>query len=240
MASGHCRTAEKTLGGARTMRITWYGQSTFHLQAAGASAFIDPFGVFEKGSRGQLQFDYPQIPRLQVDLLLITHEHFDHNAQDALAPAKAVVRSTAGRFQTPIGEVIGVASEHDAVAGTQRGPNSIFVFTLGGMRVCHFGDFGQSVLREEQAQAIGRVDLLFVPVGGGPTIAAAGAHEIARRLQARIVVPMHYRTAAINFLEPVDAFLASSREVMRMENSFDTDAVPAGATVTVVPEAPGD
>jgi L-ascorbate metabolism protein UlaG (beta-lactamase superfamily) len=31
------------------------------------------------------------------------------------------------------------------------------------MRVCHMGDFGQSGLREEQARAIGAVDLLFVP-----------------------------------------------------------------------------
>ena len=72
-----------------------------------------------------------------------------------------------------------MASEHDQVAGTQRGPNTIFVFDLDGIRVAHFGDFGQRSLRPEQASAIERVDLAFVPVGGGPTIGSEEAAEIA-------------------------------------------------------------
>ena len=76
------------------------------------------------------------------------------------------------------------------------------------MRVCHFGDFGQSALRPEQREAIGAVDLLFLPVGGGPTIGAAEAAEITSALDPRWVVPMHYRTPAIDFLEPADEFLA--------------------------------
>ena len=51
------------------------------------------------------------------------------------------------------------------------------------LRVAHFGDFGQRALRDEQAAALGSVDLLFVPVGGGPTIGAAQAAEIAARLE---------------------------------------------------------
>ena len=98
--------------------------------------------------------------------------------------------------------------EHDEEAGTSRGPNTIFVFTLGGVRVCHFGDFGQTALRPEQREAIGPVDLLFLPVGGGPTIGADQAAEITRTLDPRWVVPMHYRTPAIDFLETADAFLA--------------------------------
>ena len=83
-----------------------------------------------------------------------------------------VLRSTAGRLESPIGEVLAVAGEHDDAAGTERGPTTLFAFTLGGRRVAHLGDLGQRTLREEQAQALGRVDLLFVPVGGGPTIGA--------------------------------------------------------------------
>ena len=91
-------------------------------------------------------------------------------------------------------EVVAVASEHDDVAGTKRGPNTIFRFTLDGLRVCHFGDFGQSALRPEQQQAIGEVDVLFLPVGGGPTVGGESAAAIVRALRPRLVVPMHYRT----------------------------------------------
>jgi len=97
--------------------------------------------------------------------------------------------------------------EHDDVAGTKRGPNTIFRFTLDGLRICHFGDFGQAELRAEQQRAIGDLDVLFLPVGGGPTVGGESAAAIVRTLRPRLVVPMHYRTSAVNFLEPPDAFL---------------------------------
>ena len=51
------------------------------------------------------------------------------------------------------------------------------MFSLDGTRIAHFGDFGQLALRDEQAAAIGEIDLLIVPVGGGPTTDAAQAYE---------------------------------------------------------------
>jgi len=84
---------------------------------------------------------------------------------DPFGGSPTVLRSTAGRLESPIGEVLAVASEHDAAAGTERGPNTIFAFDFDGVRVCHFGDFGQAELWPEQARALDSVDLLFVPVG---------------------------------------------------------------------------
>ncbi len=230
------------------MRVEWYGQSAFRLEGLQATVVIDPFaledlaGLAERG----LQFDYPPIEGATADLLLITHEHGDHNGVSAvtLAPAAPsepprILRSTAGRLQSPIGEVLAVASEHDEHAGTLRGPNSIFAFDLDGVRVCHFGDFGQSALRPEQAEALEGVQLLFLPVGGGPTIGAAGASDIVARLSPRWVVPMHYRTPRIGFLDTAEEFLAGYDSVVRVETSnFDTDALAADGLTVVVPAAP--
>jgi L-ascorbate metabolism protein UlaG (beta-lactamase superfamily) len=139
-----------------------------------------------------------------------------------------------------VGDVVAVASEHDREAGTQRGPNTIFRFELDGIAVCHFGDFGQAALRDEQAAAIGAVDLLFLPVGGGPTIDAAQAAEITAALSPRWVVPMHYRTPRISFLETADAFLERMPNVHRIEGpAFETDELPASdGALVVVPDAP--
>jgi L-ascorbate metabolism protein UlaG (beta-lactamase superfamily) len=116
--------------------------------------------------------------------------------------------------------VVVVASGHDAVAGAARGPNTIFCFSLDGLRICHLGDFGQPALRPEQREAMGPVDVLFVPVGGGPTIGGVAAAELVRSLAPRLVVPMHYRTAAVNFLEPPDEFLeAFGLGVQRLDTS---------------------
>jgi L-ascorbate metabolism protein UlaG (beta-lactamase superfamily) len=223
------------------MRIEWYGQSAFHLSSGETSVAIDPFADMSAlaGSHG-VQFDYPPIAGVSADLLLVTHEHVDHNGVDAIDGDPVILRSTAGRLSSPLGEVVAVASEHDTAAGTERGPNTIFAFTLEDLRVCHFGDFGQSALRDEQAAAIERVDLLMLPVGGGPTIGAELALTIVERLSPRWVVPMHYRTPRIGFLETADAFLEGFAHVERVAGpAFDTKGLPPrDETAAVVPASP--
>jgi L-ascorbate metabolism protein UlaG (beta-lactamase superfamily) len=224
------------------MRVEWFGQSAFRLDAGGKTVAIDPFaGMAEMASSRGMQFDYPPIAGVEADLLLVTHEHIDHNGVEAIGGEPAILRSIAGRLESPIGEVVAIASEHDGAAGTERGPNTIFVFELDGLRVCHFGDFGQPALREEQAAAIGQVDLLIVPVGGGPTAGASEAAAIVERLKPRWVVPMHYRTPRISFLETEQAFVELMTHVERLSGpTFDTAELPIedGAPVVVVPAAP--
>src|SRR3954471_3145449 len=144
--------------------MRWYGQSAFLLTGARA-VFIDPFGDVSRLTRQGLEFRYPPIRGATADLVLVTHEHGDHNGVEAVGGSPVVLRSTVGRLDSPVGEVVAVASEHDDVAGTARGPNTIFVFSLDGLRFCHLGDLGQRALRPEQREAIGAVDVLFVPAG---------------------------------------------------------------------------
>lgn len=222
------------------MRVDWYGQAAFHLTGSDGTVFIDPIGEVSGLATRGITFDYPAPDGVSADLVLITHEHGDHNGVDSIGGDPAVLRSTAGRLESPFGEVVAIASEHDAAAGTERGPNTIFVFGLDGLRIAHFGDFGQSSLRDEQAAAVGQVDLMFLPVGAGPTIGAEQAAAIIERLAPRWVVPMHYRTHRISFLEPADAFLEAMPHVHRLEETgFDTDSLPGDERpLVVVPAVP--
>jgi L-ascorbate metabolism protein UlaG (beta-lactamase superfamily) len=208
------------------VRIRWYGQSAFLLSSE-RTVFIDPFGDMSAlaAARGMV-FEYPPVAGVTADVLMVTHEHRDHNAVEAVGGDPVTIRSTAGRFDSPVGEVVAIASEHDDVAGTARGPNTIFRFELDGVRCCHLGDFGQRALRPEQRDAIGEVDVLFVPVGGGPTIGGEAAADLVRAISPRVVLPMHYRTPAVNFLEPPDEFIAAlgmpSRTAPTSEVEVDT------------------
>ncbi len=222
------------------MRVDWYGQAAFRLRGREATVFIDPFGDTSGLAARGIKFEYPAIDGVDADLLLVTHEHADHNGVEAIGGDPAVLRSTAGRLESPVGEVVAIASEHDEAAGTERGPNTIFVFGLDGVRVAHFGDFGQSALRDEQAAAIGQVDLMFLPVGAGPTIGPEQAAAIIERLTPRWVVPMHYRTHRIGFLQPVDGFLEQMPHARQLEQTgFDTEVLAGDeGPLVIVPAVP--
>lgn len=201
------------------MRIRWYGQSAFLLSGEQHRVFIDPFGDVGNASPLASSWNYPAIEGAEADVLLVTHDHLDHNAVRVIGGDPLVI-AKAGTHESPLGEIVGIASEHDAVAGTQRGPNTIFRFDLDGYAVAHFGDFGQPRLRSEQWEALGDVDVLLFPVGGGPTIAPDAAAELVAELRPALVVPMHYRTPAIGFLDSPDAFLAAlGARVERLETS---------------------
>ena len=187
-----------------------------------------------------MQFDYPPIEAEDADLLLVTHEHLDHNGVEAVGgrPRHAAL----GRGHARVADRRGRRRRVRArpVGRDRARPNTIFVFTLDGVRVAHFGDFGQAALRAEQREAIGEVDMIFVPVGGGSTIGAEQAARIVEELSPRWVVPMHYRTERVSFLEPADEFLdrmgrvrAAGRAELR-----HGDLPEADEPLTVVPAAP--
>lgn len=223
------------------MRVDWHGQSAFTLTGETATVVVDPWGDMSAMASQGVTWDYPAITSPEsTDLLIVTHEHLDHNAVEVITGEPTLVRSTAGTHESPLGEVVAVASEHDDAAGTERGPNTIVVFELDGVRVCHFGDFGQAALRPEQRAHLDNIDLLFIPVGGGPTIGAAIAAEISKDLSPSWVVPMHYRTPKISFLETEEEFVAAMPKTERLSSpSFDTADLEKGdGPVVIVPAVP--
>jgi L-ascorbate metabolism protein UlaG (beta-lactamase superfamily) len=222
------------------MRVSWHGQSAFTLDGAAATVFIDPWGDMSAAASRGIEWNYPEIDSPPgVDLLIVTHEHVDHNAVEKIDGEPTLVRSRAGTHESPLGEVVAIASEHDGVAGTERGPNTIVVFELDGIRVAHFGDFGQPALRPEQRAHLEGIDLLFVPVGGGFTINGATAAGIAIELGASWVVPMHYRTAKINFLDGETAFVEAMPSAVHLDtSSFDTADLAKGEPTAIVPATP--
>jgi L-ascorbate metabolism protein UlaG (beta-lactamase superfamily) len=223
------------------MRVDWHGQSALTLEGEAATVFIDPWDSGTVGGWEGIEWDYPAIQSpAGVDLLIVTHEHRDHNGVEVIDGEPTLVRSLAGTHETPLGDVVAIASEHDEAAGTERGPNTIVVFTLDGIRVAHFGDFGQAALRPEQRVHLDGIDLLFLPVGGGPTIDGATAAGIAKDLAPSWVVPMHYKTEKINFLETEEAFVDAMPSAQRLDSpSFDTaDLEKVSEPVAIVPAAP--
>ncbi|OPY53284.1 MAG: metal-dependent hydrolase [Methanosaeta sp. PtaU1.Bin060] len=179
------------------MQVTWLGHSCFLLRASnGIAVLLDPFDE---------EVGYP-LPDVQADIVLISHEHTDHNNEKAVRESPLVIRKEGLHSALGI-EFLGISTWHDREEGRLRGENTIFCFTLDGVRVCHLGDLGH-LLSDADVKAIGPVNLLFIPVGGVYTIGARDAFAVMQQLDPDVAIPMHYQTSALSFeLEPVDDFL---------------------------------
>lgn len=204
------------------MFIKWYGQSCFQLtvsQGKGekVNIVIDPFDK-EIGLKP---------PSLKADIVLITHQHPDHNNLESVHPVKSAeggasplakqfnrvknnpfVIDSAGEYEIKGIFIEGIPAFHDEKQGKERGEITCWTIEAEEMRICHLGALGQKELTNEQLEHLGEVDILMVPVGGFSTIDGAAAQEIINQIEPRIILPMHYRIVGISAkLEPVDNFL---------------------------------
>ncbi len=168
------------------MTITWYGQSCFRIETKEGSILIDPFSK-DIGLRP---------PKIKDDLVLVTHEHSDHNNLDDAGPETFVIRGP-GEYERKGIHVQGILAYHDKVKGTERGLNTIYLIKAEDMKVCHLGDIGQDELSDAQVEDIGDVDVLMVPVGGTYTVDFKDALHIISQIEPKVVVPMHYQVPGL-------------------------------------------
>jgi L-ascorbate metabolism protein UlaG (beta-lactamase superfamily) len=178
------------------MEITWLGHSCFRLRGRDAAVVMDPCGK-ETGYN---------ISRPTADIVTVSHDHPAHNNVAGVAGTPRVIQGP-GEFEIAGVMIMGIPTYHDAQKGEKLGKNTAYVVELDDVRVCHLGDLGH-IPTPEQVEELSGVDVLLAPVGGGTTINAAAAAETVSLLGAKLVIPMHYKTAASkDELEPLDRFL---------------------------------
>jgi len=192
------------------MKFKWYGHASFGITTAGGVHICtDPYvtGCYD-GAIG-----YGPIADA-CDVVLQSHDHPDHAGADELAGNPAVVRGP-GEHKAAGMKFVGTPTFHDESGGSERGENTVFTFEADGIKVAFLGDLGHA-LSDEQLAAIGPADVALVPVGGHFTIDAVAATKVAEQLGARVVIPMHYKTAACGFpIAGVDDFVAGKANVER-------------------------
>ena len=182
------------------MKLKWLGHSCFLMTANnGLKVLTDPF----ENSIGYA------MPTMEVDIVTTSHDHGDHNNIAAIKGNFTHVKAVG---QTAVNgvEIVGIPVYHDDSSGSKRGKNTIFKFTIDGINVCHCGDLGH-ILSEEQTIALGKVDVLLIPVGGTFTLDAKGACKVIKQLNPVITIPMHFKTDVLNFsIDGINNFLASA------------------------------
>jgi L-ascorbate metabolism protein UlaG (beta-lactamase superfamily) len=217
------------------MRITYYGHSCFLVEAEdGTRIILDPYLHGSFG--GAVMYDPVDEP---ADAVLASHEHDDHSATGTIPGTPRVFLHPKSERVGSV-QITGIQVDHDEAGGRQRGKNTITVIDDGDLRLVHLGDLGHP-LDAALVQKIGPVDVLLVPVGGHFTIDYKAAAGVVEALAPRVVVPMHYKTAKVDFpIVGVDEFLGTQKTVRHNAAStleVTKASLPAERTVIVLPHA---
>ena len=191
------------------MQIIWKGQSCFQI-------------ISQTGKNNQVYlitdpFDETiglRVPKLEADILLISHSHFDHNNKKAVSSPvpgqNPFIIEGPGEYEIKGVFILALPSFVSQNLGGQgiHKINTIYVIETEEMRLCHLGMLQQKELSDEQLEKIGDIDILMIPVGGIYTIDSKGAAKVISQIEPKIVIPMHYHLPKLKEkLEGIDKFL---------------------------------
>ena len=138
------------------MLISFLGHSCFRIKTKNTVIIIDPYAP--SGAQ--------KMKKQEADVVLISHEHSDHNYLDAIKEQEQLkVFRGPGEYEVRGVFVRGIESLHDAAGGTERGKNTIYIIDADGIKIGHLGDLGTG-MEEETLEEIGALDVLMIPVGG--------------------------------------------------------------------------
>jgi len=178
------------------MEIVWQGHSCFRIRSREATIVTDPCPPASGYAIG----------KPTADIVTLSHRHDNHSYLKAVAGSPTVLDSP-GEYEISGAFVTGISTYHDDKRGEENGPNMVFIMEMEEIKICHLGDLGHTPTAA-QAEEMTGVDILFVPIGGNTTLDGVRAAEVVSLLEARLVVPMHYKTEAFKGeLEPPDRFL---------------------------------
>src|ERR1700689_1834479 len=185
---------------ADDVTITYAGHSTYYIDTPGGVRIATDYsGVYTTGrlpdvvtmnrahSTHYTLFPDPRIP------------HVLHGWRDYGAPAKIAERIGdvyIRNVTTDIRRYFGEDSSGEMI----KDGNSIFIFEVAGLCIGHLGHL-HTKLDDSQFAAIGRLDIVMVPIDGTYTMSLDAISEITRRLRASVVLPMH------RFANPLDEFM---------------------------------
>lgn len=201
--------------------LTWLGQASFLVEAAGARLLIDPFFSAHENRR----FPPPPLDPFarEIDRVLVTHEHLDHLDPESLRAAGAAVIAPeplrdqveqpftgvrpGDELEIPGGRLRVVRAVHalhpdDGYSEGGDPPRFVgYVLELDGVAIYHAGDTIATDAVLGSLEGV-RVDVALLPVNGrtyfreredlAGNLDARDAVALATHIGAGVLVPMHW------------------------------------------------
>ena len=218
---------------AEDVAITYAGHSTYYIDTPGGVRIATDYSGAYRTGRLPDVVTMNRAHGTHYTLFPDTHiPHVLHGWSDDGQPAHVAQRIGdvyIRNVTTDIRRYFGDDSNAEMI----KDGNSIFIFEVAGLCIGHLGHLHHK-LDESHFAAIGRLDIVMVPIDGTYTMSLDGISDITRRLRASVVLPMH------RFMTPLDEFMRKIGQQfeidVRTERTLriSRDKLPAAPTVIIL------
>ncbi|WP_041268386.1 MBL fold metallo-hydrolase [Geitlerinema sp. PCC 7407] len=216
------------------LSIQYLGHTCFLFSGSGRRILVNPFQPI--GCTANYRS-----PKVDADLVLISSRLLDEGAVEEV-PGSPRILFEPSVYQFDGFQVQGLLTDHDRLNGRRFGSNIVWKWTQGGVKILHMGGAAAPVTLEQQI-LMGRPDVLFIPVGGGPkAYNPQQAKEAIQVLNPKMIVPTQFRSQAADpnacDIVAVEEFLAlmEGTPVRRIGSSMSlssADIPENGPVITV-------
>jgi len=199
-----------------TMVITHHGGECFKVAFGNTTLALNP--ISKKSDLTPVKFG--------ADVAFISMHHPDFDGADEVAFGAKQPFVVDGPGEYEVGEVTargyGVQTTYDK----QERFNTIYQITLEGINMVFLGALSSSDIDSKILSEFGDIDILFVPIGGGDVLDVPAAAKLGAKLEARVIIPMHYDAKSLEaFLKeegstngkPEEKLTIKKKELLTME-----------------------
>lgn len=198
------------------MIITYHGGQCFRVSFGDTTLAFNPLSKSSK--LGQVKFG--------ADVALITMQHSDFNGVSQVTHGTKEPFVVNGPGEYEIGEVTVRGFGAETVYDKEKRFNTIYQVQLEQMNIVFLGALGSADIDSKILGEFGDIDILFVPIGGDDLVDVPQASKLAVKLEAKLVIPMHYDENALKAflkeesaegIKPVDKLTVKKKDVLAME-----------------------
>lgn len=178
----------------QTMVITHHGGQFFKITFGDITLAFDP--ISKQSKLASTKFG--------ADIAFVSINHPDFNGIDQVTHGNKAPHVVKGAGEYEFGQVtargFGVKTTYD---GIERF-NNIYQVRLEDTNIIFLGALGSAEIDPKILGELGDIDILFVPIGGGNVLDVPAATKLAVKLEAKLIIPMHFdKTSLTAFLKEI-------------------------------------
>lgn len=169
------------------MHINYYGLSCFKIVAKTEGRGSDDVTIFFSPYNKSIGMRPPQS---NANIVLLSHDSEMFNEADCFR-GEPLVLNNPGEYAVKGVNIVGVDTSADPKGGEIRGNTVVYSLDVEGMKVVYLGAIGMEP-SEKVYDLIAGADILFLPIGDTEGIDGKTAETIARKVEPKVIIPMHY------------------------------------------------